>query len=158
MSEKEIIKDLIKQIKAGAKLTRRSIAKQYDITSWKAYKLLSIAEYLSEGMELVYTHTPDKPKEFRNEKQTYPYVKQVLFELAYKYFSPVLKGLPDFLCIIPKIPELKEGFYEVKFDGRQLSKEQKLLMAKLSLSFNVYVVNVDKTGVIEVYQYDKIHT
>lgn len=102
--------------------------------------------------KLVYTYEPGKFVLIKNEKSSYKYVSKVLFSLAYKFYSPVLRGLPDYIVIKTKIDTLKPGFYEVKFENRPLTREQEKLMSMLAQAFSVYLVRVYKTGRLEVYE------
>jgi len=105
-------------------------------------------------MRLVYTYKPNKPVLIKNEKSSYKYVAKVLFAWAYKFYSPVLRGLPDYIVIRTKIDTLKPGFYEVKFENRPLTREQERLMNALALAFPVYLVRIYRDGRLEVYEWE----
>lgn len=152
MSEK-IFTEIVQRLLLGENLSIRQVEKEYGITRWKASQLLSVAKYETKKLTLQFSFTPDKPKNFLTEKQTYRYLQETLFDIAYKVYSPVLKGLPDFIVVSTKRKELEPGFYEVKLKGRKLSKHQEKLMAILGLGFNVYLVEVSTAGEIEVYKW-----
>lgn len=147
------IKNIIQRLLSGEKLSEQKLMKELGVSKWKASQILTVAKYELNKLKLVYTYKPEKPKNFQSEKQTYKYLEQVLFDISFKVYSPVLKGLPDYIVISTKPKELTQGFYEVKLKGRKLSKHQEKLMSVLALAFEVYLIEVDKNGFVEVFKW-----
>ena len=79
----------------------------------------------------------------RREKDVYRFLKSKVFVKCYKVFSPVLKGMPDFIVMKTNYEQLKPGFYEVKYNKLQLTENQEKVIQELVESFNVYVVLYD---------------
>jgi len=98
---------------------------------------------------------PIKKHNFKNEKETYNYIKKRLFKTSFKFFSSVLKGLPDFIVteLSETAPyELKRGFYEVKFKDRPLSKQQEFMLSELAKLTNCYIIRVYPDGLLQIYK------
>jgi len=98
---------------------------------------------------------PIKKHKFENEKQTYNYIKKRLFQTSFKFFSSVLKGLPDFIVteLKKEAPKsLKIGFYEVKFKDRPLSKQQEFILSELSKLTNCYIIKAYPDGLLQIYK------
>lgn len=79
----------------------------------------------------------------KREKDVYRFLKDKVFAKSFKVFSPVLKGLPDFIVIRTQVKELPPGFYEVKYGKLSLTELQEKVIKELALSFNVFVVVYD---------------
>jgi hypothetical protein len=98
-------------------------------------------------------------KQFKKEKETYPYLKKYVFNEAVKIYTPVLRGFPDFIAISYKEPYnqvLKPAFIEVKLNKGVLSIHQETFMSWLKKGFDVYVFHIKtmKEGsVIEVKEW-----
>jgi len=108
-------------------------------------------------MKPVYTkiweYTPPKPKRFEAEKETYQYFKRVIgFKGGFKLYSPVLRGLPDFVVTELQHEKLNAGFYEVKFKNNWLRPTQEKILFELSKIAPVYVVNIQVDGSLAVKQ------
>jgi hypothetical protein len=92
-------------------------------------------------------------KQFKKEKETYPYLQKYIFDESVKVYTPILRGFPDFIVRDFKEPYnkiLKPGFVEVKFNKGKLSIHQEIFLSWLKKSFNVYIfhIHTQKTGSI----------
>jgi hypothetical protein len=95
-------------------------------------------------------------KQFKEEKETYPYLKRFVFNESVKLYTPILQGFPDFIVVSYKEPfnkMLKPAFVEVKFGKGKLSVYQEKFLSWLKKGFNVYVfhiVNREKDSMIQI--------
>jgi len=102
---------------------------------------------MSYSLDEVYTYVPEKPKDFKKEKDTYPYFKRIIgFEEGFKIYSPVLRGLPDFIVTEKRLKEVEAGGFEVKFENNTLRPSQISVLSKLTKVMPIYVVNIYRDG------------
>jgi len=97
-------------------------------------------------------------KKFKNEKDTYKYLKDNVFNEALKLYTPILRGFPDFIVVSYKHPYhiLKPSFVEVKFNKGRLSVYQEKFLDWLVKGFNVYVFHIqtqDNGSILQVYEW-----
>ena len=88
-------------------------------------------------------------KKFKNEKEIYPYLQKYVFKKGFKFYSIVLKGLPDF--VVTELTDeyklkLSLGFYEVKYENRKLRPTQFKLLTELKKIAPVWVVRGYRDG------------
>lgn len=101
--------------------------------------------------EFILEKKPNKERRIENERVSYEYVKRALsFDKAFKFYSPVLKGLPDFIVSEVGLYPLKAGFYEVKFKNRPLSTQQIKVLNELKKIASCYIIRVFPNGNIIV--------
>lgn len=93
-------------------------------------------------------------KIYTREKDSYEHLKQQFFRKAFKVYTPVLKGFPDFIAIETYYPSVcKHGFYEVKFQNSDLTINQIKFFNNFSHVFNCYVIRVYPDASFQVFQY-----
>jgi len=98
-------------------------------------------------------------KKFNNEKDTYKYLKDNVFEEALKLYTPILRGFPDFIVVSYRYPYniLKPSFVEVKFNKGRLSVYQEKFLQWLAKGFAVYVFHIEtqnNESVLRIYEWD----
>lgn len=97
--------------------------------------------------ELVLKFNLSPKVKVENEKDLYRFLKQKVFKTAFKIYSFVAKGFPDFVVVKTNYEQLQAGFYEVKMKkGRNVkfTSNQERVLSLLSQGFNVYLVVYDK--------------
>jgi hypothetical protein len=87
----------------------------------------------------------DTKRKLSSEKDAYKLLEEFVFNKAYKLYTPILRGFPDYIVIELKekySPYLKAGFYEIKFNNGKLTPYQVKFLSSLALAFPVYLVQV----------------
>ncbi len=117
-------------------------------------------------LELIYENNQKRRRKINREKNAYRHVSKILFKEAYKLYSLVLKGFPDFMVISSDI--VPAGFYEVKLQkcnskrkrskNLNLSKAQEYLLSRMAQVFPTFLIVVCEDGTFKVYRIKNIET
>lgn len=103
----------------------------------------------------VLEHKFDTKRKLKSEKDSYKLIQEFVFEKAYKLYTPILRGFPDFIVIKLK-QEYRDymlpGFYEIKFNRGKLSLYQITFLSSLAVAFPVYLVVVKSDYSFVVYR------
>ncbi|MCM8819665.1 MAG: hypothetical protein NC925_02605 [Candidatus Omnitrophica bacterium] len=122
-------------------------------------------------LELIYEHNQKRRRKINREKNAYKYISKILFKEAYKLYSLVLKGFPDFMVISSNNNVVPAGFYEIKLqkcnskrkrsknkDKLNLSKAQEYLLSRMAQVFPTFLILICEDGTFKVYKIKNIKT
>ncbi len=103
----------------------------------------------------VLEHKFETKRKLKSEKDAYKLLQEFVFDKAYKLYTPILRGFPDFIVVKLK-QEYKDyllpGFYEIKFNRGRLSPYQITFLSSLSVAFPVYLLVVKQDYSFVVYR------
>lgn len=103
----------------------------------------------------VLEHKFDTKRKLKSEKDSYKLLQAFVFEKAYKLYTPILRGFPDYIVVkVKKEYEeyLKAGFYEIKYNRGRLNPYQITFLSSLAVAFPVYLVVVKSDYSFVVYR------